>query len=884
MPDPSSSVHAQKGGYDLNALINLALTPSVPYSEWAARRHYGATLDTTQIEQAIRFAEVGIMWPVTDLEQETLALNPAAQSFLTRAFTPIAMADWDITEAEGSFSPKEKADAKRIAADVRTMVRGIRGSSSGGSFRQGLLDLAWGFAWGRAASEKHMVRTVRARPDGGVSVRTVPVALNWIAPQRLSYDEDRRLIAISRFSDSGLFVKRGPALDEVPGKFVSLQPRVFSDLQEREGLAVRFLYWLLFDRFQWRRRLEVLERMADPKGIVEQDLPSTGGALKLSRNLGGEGGAPGDDGASLDETASAVRAVMQRFGVFVGRPGEKLRFDYPPAEISSLFSEGSDQILRYLEMLATHALMTAKESVPRAGLVVQKGDQELLLDFRGALVAEAVQRDIIDHHVELNFGPDALVFSPSFALQTSPSRDRTAEVDRILKTAAAVPVGAGVLYDASGTRPPNEGEQPITAIALTPSGTEAITRVDEGRVKNGLPPVGGVDGAKWIIEQSSTYSAFGQAKGEAVGGGGGSPPALPAKAQDEGSSDEATGALRDLVESGDEDDQADAADAEAQGTHLARWFAAEGRKVQPSSANGSPEILVEKGVRDGARYTSRWADAMLEDADGDDPAKVYRRLQRAADAIDLEPFARAFERQILRSLMLGGLDADHEMTNEVVIAPTKFERYTFAPGGIADFTTTPFVEALRAFLGKKVVTRRTFDRMAAAAKKKAFTVAGLARRDMLTTAHAELASAIEAGDDLRNFSKALSARFDSAGWTRLNPSHVETVFRNGVMGAYSDGRKAQMTQPAVLAARPYWQILGVDDARTRPAHRKAHGKVLPASDPFFTRAGPPFGHNCRDRVVSRSAQDLKRLGLTPTIGAALQGLPDEGWDASGSLL
>jgi SPP1 gp7 family putative phage head morphogenesis protein len=186
------------------------------------------------------------------------------------------------------------------------------------------------------------------------------------------------------------------------------------------------------------------------------------------------------------------------------------------------------------------------------------------------------------------------------------------------------------------------------------------------------------------------------------------------------------------------------------------------------------------------------------------------------------------------------------------------------------------VEALRAFLARKVVTRRTFDRLAASAKKKAFTVAGLARRDMLTTAHAELASAIEAGDDLRNFSKALSARFDSAGWTRLNPSHVETVFRNGVMGAYSDGRKAQMTQPTVLAARPYWQILGVDDARTRPAHRKAHGKVLPASDPFFTRAGPPFGHNCRDRVISRSAQDLKRLGLTPTIGAALQGLPDEG--------
>ena len=880
MPDPSSSVHAQKGGYDLNALINLALTPSVPYSEWAARRHYGATLDTTQIEQAIRFAEVGIMWPVTDLEQETLALNPAAQSFLTRAFVPIAMADYDVTEAEGDFSPQEKADAKRIAGDVRTMLRGIRGGSSGGSFRQGLLDLAWSFAWGRAASEKHMVRTVRARPDGGTTVRTVPIALNWIAPQRLSYDEDRRLIAISRFSDSGLFVKRGPSLDEVPGKFVSLQPRCFSDLQEREGLAVRFLYWLLFDRFQWRRRLEVLERMADPKGIVEQDLPSTGGSLKLSRNLGGEGGAPGDDGASLDETAAAVRAVMQRFGVFIGRPGEKLRFEYPPGEISDLFSEGSDQILRYLEMLATHALMTAKESVPRAGLVVQKGDQELLLDFRAALVAEAVQRDIIDHHVELNFGPDALVFSPSFALQTSPSRDRSAEVDRILKTAAAVPVGAGVLYDASGTRPPNEGEQPITAIALTPSGTEAITRVDEGRVKNGLPPVGGVDGAKWIIEQSSTYSAFGQAKGEAVGGGAppagsASPPREPAMPEDQSNTgQDAIGALAELGEDADADDQADAADDEANGGHLARFFASPGRLTQPSSVHGSPDKLVERGVREGVRSTATWADELVDAAHGTDAPSIYRNLIARAKSLNVEPFTRALERRLVHTLMLGALDADHEATTDTPIAPV-----AFAAGGIPNFTTMPFGEAIAAFNAKQVMSRRQFDRLTAAAKHKAFTVAGLSTQAMLTTAHDELSKAIAAGADLRDFSKKLGARFDAAGWTRLNPSHVENVFRTNVMGAYGDGRRAQMTQPAVLAARPYWQILGVDDARTRKTHASAHGKVLPANDPFFQNSGPPFGFSCRCRIISRSKKDLDRLGLTPTFGAALRGLPDPGWSA-----
>jgi SPP1 gp7 family putative phage head morphogenesis protein len=155
---------------------------------------------------------------------------------------------------------------------------------------------------------------------------------------------------------------------------------------------------------------------------------------------------------------------------------------------------------------------------------------------------------------------------------------------------------------------------------------------------------------------------------------------------------------------------------------------------------------------------------------------------------------------------------------------------------------------------------------------------------MLATAHDELAKAITAGADLREFSKALGDRFDAAGWTRLNASHLETVFRTNVMGAYSDGRRAQMTQPTVMAARPYWQILGVKDSRTRDPHAAAIGKVLPAGDPFFDRAGPPFGFNCRCRTVSRSAKDLARLGLVPTIGAQIRGLPDDGWDASGSSL
>lgn len=823
MADPSQSLAVT--GYSPADLYRPIFGSKVPYSEWAGRVRHGAELDTTRIENVVKAADYGIMWPLADMSRESLAMNPKAAGILNKGLLPLSAADWDLTPAEGDgIEPEE---AKRIATKIRSIVQAIPG------FKQALLDLAWGFWDGRSALEKQLVR----RPTG-TGYEVWCSSLDWIQPQRLSFEERRRLIVVDRWGDFGQFIRRGPVLDEVPGKFITFTPRLFGDLQEREGLAPRYLYWLLFDRMNWRQRFLVSEAFGIPWRMVETEITQQLAGLKMAlpqRQDGGEGGAPGDDAAALEHAVREAANVV-RDGIWAGLPGQKLSIAFPPESVREFFSQGSDQILERLAFMTLHNSLSAAApdaEAGRAGAVVNLGGENTVLDFRGGLVSEVVQRHLIDVLVELNHGAAALPLSPKFQLRTQPPRDRDKEVERAAKVSAMVPLGVGSIYEASGFRPPNKGEALVT------------------------PP--------------------------AVPGPFGSPSPQPAQPQDDTGGAATEGALRDLIESADEDDQADAADAEANGQHLARWFADVGRKVQPSSANGSPEVLVERGVRDGARFTDRWVDALLEDADGDDPAKVYRRLQRAADAIDLEPFARAFERRIVHSLMLGGLDADHEMTSEVVIAPTKFERYAFA-GGIADFTTTPFLEALRAFVSKKVVTRRTFDRLLASAKKRAFTVAGLARRDMLATAHDELAKAITAGADLRSFSKPLAERFDAAGWTRLNPSHVETVFRNGVMGAYSDGRRAQMTQPAVIAARPFWQILGVDDARTRPAHRRAHNKVLHASDPFFAKAGPPFGHNCRDRVVSRNAKDLQRLGLTPTIGAALSGLPDEGWDTSGSLL
>jgi phage gp29-like protein len=265
---------------------------------------------------------------------------------------------------------------------------------------------------------------------------------------------------------------------------------------------------------------------------------------------------------------------------------------------------------------------------------------------------------------------------------------------------------------------------------------------------------------------------------------------------------------------------------------------------QPGYINGSVEDISDARTRRGAAITTRWASALARSVDGHTTAaRIRLALRAAAKALDVRSLASEIERCMLHSAALGVLDADWEANNEEPIAPATFA--VQLAGGQRGFTTTPFWEAINAFLSREVVERSVWDRLTGSAKKKSFSIAGLARKSMLDVAFDELGKSITQGKSLANFRKALNARFDEAGWKKLKPSHVETVFRNATMGAYSSGREVQMTQPAVLKARPYWQIRVVKDDRCRATHAKVRGFVLRADDPFWKRVGrPPWGHQC----------------------------------------
>ena len=815
----------------------------LPHAE-KFRAHYGR-LDMAQIQHVLQRADVGIMTDLADLTRESMSLDPHCLGIAQKRFGALSALDHTLDPATG---PGLNATvSKTICEGVRSMVAKIKG------FRQGLYDLAWAKLDGRGALE------IDWRDVGG-RYPYRPAGLEWIHPRRIGLGPARELRVINTFtSGQGWWTPNGVPLNDFPGKFIQWMPRDFSDYPEREGLGRRSLYWMLFKRFAARMRMIHHELFAIPRRVIE--FPQDTDFSKT-------------DYDQLDEAEDKAEALGGDT-VAAMPPGAKLDVKWPGENSGQLFTltiEGVDDQLSKLWLGNTATTDAKADALGGAMADVHKTEQGILLGRDALGLTEAIQEQLIDVIVVLNWGAEYLDYSPTFQLRSKTEINRKAEQDLLHTAVSFVTVPEALYRERTGIKAPEADEPYLTMVEAPlgwdgrPVGAPRAVVIDPKKPKSSAPP--------------ALPPAPPLAEGTAAPPPGAPPPsslAAPPPAEGEADGDagsSATSALKSVLGLGHQH----GAGALCLGGH--------------ATANGSPETLVSRGVKEGARLTGAWA-AQLCAAVHDDHSDVaiHRALSSAADSLSLDALARSMERTITLSLALGALDSAWEVETEQPIQPPVFSRRdgVFLAGApaaveVSNFVLKPFAEAIQAFVSKKVVSRRLFDRLSAEAKRRSFTIAGLAKKEMLSTAHDELSKAIIEGADLRTFRDRLGDRFDSAGWTQLNKSHVETVYRNAVVGSYASGRDVQMSQPEVLAARPYWQILGVDDDRTRPTHKAVHRHVLAASDSFWKRAPLPWGHNDRCRKISRSAADLTRLGLSVTSGTTLKGLPDEGWDASGSLL
>lgn len=166
---------------------------------------------------------------------------------------------------------------------------------------------------------------------------------------------------------------------------------------------------------------------------------------------------------------------------------------------------------------------------------------------------------------------------------------------------------------------------------------------------------------------------------------------------------------------------------------------------------------------------------------------------------------------------------------------------------------------------------------------RAFTVANVAKLDVLQDIHGSLDKALKGGQTLSQWKDGLVPQLRQKGWwghggavqqmqdagrldaatgeirKGLTASRLETIFSTNMQSAYMAGRYQEMVEQA--EERPFWEYVAVMDARTRPAHRVMHGRIFRYDDPGWRSFYPPCGYRCRCRVRNFSEVDVQRRKL-----------------------
>ena len=184
--------------------------------------------------------------------------------------------------------------------------------------------------------------------------------------------------------------------------------------------------------------------------------------------------------------------------------------------------------------------------------------------------------------------------------------------------------------------------------------------------------------------------------------------------------------------------------------------------------------------------------------------------------------------------------------------------------------------AMKYFRSKGYKLTGDWYEMMGEAHAKAFTVAQVARADILQDLRGAVDQAIADGQTFREFKKNLEPTLKKKGWwgkgkvtdkktgkertVQLgSPYRLETIYHTNMKSSYHAGREEFFQKNK--AARPYGQYWAIIDPKTRDEHRKLHKKTFPLDDPFWDSFTPPLDYRCRCRKRALSERAVKRMGI-----------------------
>jgi phage gp29-like protein len=363
-----------------------------------SRTHYGKALDLSRIDYAIRSANNGMMRSMTDLARETVSLDGHLSAILQKRLNRLAALDHDIQPATGPNV--DTAKAEDYASFVRSQLENIP------RFRDAITDLAWGVFDGRAASELDW------RAQGG---QWHVLGINWIHARRLSFGPSRDLRVVDGSYESGGFPDIGFPLERVPYKFIVYRPRIFGDYQEREGLAPRMLYWSFFARFGTRERMALLELFGRPWRIVKPipgenvNVEAMNTAFDAIKNLGSHNTARLPAGMEVDIHEPFTGA----------------------GQVSESAIDHATKVLSKLVLGSTGTTDAVSTGLGSSVGDAHLSEEDLVIWSDARRLGEAIEDQLTDAIIAVNFGPGELVHAPRFLFRTEPPLDRAGEAARI---------------------------------------------------------------------------------------------------------------------------------------------------------------------------------------------------------------------------------------------------------------------------------------------------------------------------------------------------------------------------------------------------------------------------------------------------------------------
>ena len=191
-------------------------------------------------------------------------------------------------------------------------------------------------------------------------------------------------------------------------------------------------------------------------------------------------------------------------------------------------------------------------------------------------------------------------------------------------------------------------------------------------------------------------------------------------------------------------------------------------------------------------------------------------------------------------------------------------------------------QAIRYFESKGLALTKSWNELWQEAHIKAFTVAHVAKMDVLLDIHSALRDALHDGITEQAFLDQLIPKLQAKGWWGKaidkstgeilqtypgsnvpvqygSPERLKLIYQQNLQTTYMAGRYQAMTEGAW--ATPYWRYIAVMDLRTRPTHAALNGRVWRYDDPIWQALYPPNGWRCRCRVTPLSAKGVEHNNL-----------------------